>query len=191
MSKIKSHPREGVVYECYRGFVDRGRDRARKGQLFVVNNKKISFKDEVVMEKASGRGVCIIVNKDEFQDYFCPAASTPEEQVPSIQQGVIYSTIFHETNLWDVVEEYFELLPQAIQEWMKKEMPDRFDKSKAFEFAENDIFSLSLSNHVPFVIGHGLVEEKDWMKCLVITKPYTAEIFKSPQGHQCIRFVKQ
>jgi hypothetical protein len=190
MSKIKSHPREGVVYECYRGFVDRGRDRARKGQLFVVNNKKISFKDEVVMEKASGRGVCIIINKDEFQDYFCPAASTPEEQVPSIQQDVIYSTIFHETNLWDVVEEYFELLPPAIQEWMKKEMPDRFDKSEAFKFVENDNIATYSTTHTPFVIGHGLVGKKDDMKCLVVNDPYKAEIFEGPSGHQCIRFVK-
>ena len=190
MSKIKSHPREGVVYECYRGFVDRARDRARKGQLFVFNNNKFCFMDEIVMEKASGRGVCIIVKKDEFQDYFCPADSTPKEQVPSIQQGVIYSTIFHETNLWDVVEEYFELLPLPIQEWMKKEMPDRFDKPKVFEFVENDIIATYYTKHTPFIIGRALVDEKDDMKCLVVSTSYTAEIFEGPQGHQCIRFVK-
>lgn len=194
MSKIKSHPREGVVYECYRGFVDRSGDRARKRQLFVVSDEQEQGrhdKNEILMDKASGRGICIIVNKDEFQDYFCPAADTSEEQAFTVKQGTVYGPIFPGTaDLWDVVEEYFELLPQAIQEWMKKEMPDRFDKPEAFEFAENDIFSLSLSSHVPFVIGHGLVEEKDWMKCLVVRSSYKAEIFES-KGNQCIRFVKQ
>ena len=187
MSKIKSHPREGVVYECYRGFVDRSGDRARKRQLFVVSDEQGRHdKNEILMDKASGRGICIIVNKDEFQDYFCPADSTSEEQAFTVKQGTVYSR-----SEWDEVEDCFEILPSAVQNLLKITMPEKFDKPKVFEFVENDIITTLSNKHTPFVIGHGLVEKKDDMKCLVINNFYTTEIFEGPHGHQCIRFVKR
>jgi hypothetical protein len=49
-----------VVYRCYKGFTDYLGDRARKGQRFKLRD----YSDgNIVFEKASGRGMDIILKK--------------------------------------------------------------------------------------------------------------------------------
>ena len=77
MSKVIK-PKKGIVYECYKGYTDSGRDRVRTGQKFVWDGDDDG--SQYCLEKASGRGVCVLVPKDKFASYFCPAAEQTKEQ---------------------------------------------------------------------------------------------------------------
>lgn len=67
-------PKEGVVYECYKGFTDRYGDYCRVGQKFTWNheNDDYTVTGDYVMEKASGRGVNIAISTDKFASHFIP-----------------------------------------------------------------------------------------------------------------------
>ena len=65
-------PKQGVVYECYKGYVDAGNDRVRTGQKFVWGGDEHS--SQYVLDKASGRGISVLVPKDKFASYFIPSA---------------------------------------------------------------------------------------------------------------------
>ena len=65
-------PQKGIVYECYKGFTDFNGDRCRAGQKFVYYDEY--GPNSYLMDKASGRGMEIVVPKDKFASYFCPAA---------------------------------------------------------------------------------------------------------------------
>jgi hypothetical protein len=64
-------PKQGVVYECYKGYVDSGMDRVRVGQKFVWDGD--DYRSQYVFDKASGRGISVLVPKDKFSSYFIPA----------------------------------------------------------------------------------------------------------------------
>ena len=70
-------PKQGVVYECYKGYIDSGLDRVRVGQKFVWDGDDDG--SQYCLEKASGRGVCVLVPKDKFASYFCPADEQPKQ----------------------------------------------------------------------------------------------------------------
>ena len=74
-------PQQGVVYECYKGFTDFNGDRCRVGQKFVYYNDY--GPDGYLMDKASGRGIDIVIPKDKFAAHFCPAAEQTETKVKS------------------------------------------------------------------------------------------------------------
>jgi hypothetical protein len=74
-------PQQGVVYECYKGFTDFNGDRCRVGQKFVYYNDY--GPDGYLMDKASGRGIDIVIPKDKFAAHFCPAAEQTEIKVKS------------------------------------------------------------------------------------------------------------
>ena len=65
-------PKQGIVYECYKGFTDFNGDRCRVGQKFVYDSDYRS--NGYLMDKASGRGIDIVIPKDKFAAHFCPAA---------------------------------------------------------------------------------------------------------------------
>lgn len=67
-------PKEGVIYECYKGFTDRYGDYCRVGQKFTwqSENDDYTVTGDYVFEKASGRGVNIAVPTDKFQAHFIP-----------------------------------------------------------------------------------------------------------------------
>jgi hypothetical protein len=65
-------PQQGIVYECYKGFTDFNGDRCRVGQKFVYYNDYGS--NGYLMDKASGRGIDIVIPKDKFAAHFCPSA---------------------------------------------------------------------------------------------------------------------
>ena len=65
-------PKQGIVYECYKGFTDFNGDRCRAGQKFVYDSDYGS--NGYLMDKASGRGIDIVIPKDKFAAHFCPAA---------------------------------------------------------------------------------------------------------------------
>jgi len=65
-------PKQGIVYECYKGFTDFNGDRCRVGQKFVYDCDYGS--NGYLMDKASGRGIDIVIPKDKFAAHFCPAA---------------------------------------------------------------------------------------------------------------------
>ena len=65
-------PKQGVVYECYKGYVDSGLDRVRVGQKFVWDGDDNGV--QYVFDKASGRGMCVLVPKDKFASHFIPVA---------------------------------------------------------------------------------------------------------------------
>lgn len=196
MAKSDFHPKKGVVYECYRSFTDVDGDRARRGQKFVLGT---DFGDgEVFMEKASGRGRDILVKKEDFAKYFCPAATSEKKdaapqaaEAPSnVEAHVIGCT-------WEDVKEHINELPKFIQELLKRAKPELFEppKPKVFEFkGEGNKFGTNIigfDKNVPFIVGKGLVNDEDKMKCLVVDSGVKAELFTGPRGHQCIRFVNR
>ena len=65
-------PKQGVVYECYKGYTDSGFDRVRVGQKFVWDGDDNGV--QYAFDKASGRGMCVLVPKDKFASYFIPSA---------------------------------------------------------------------------------------------------------------------
>lgn len=69
-------PTQGVIYECYKGFTDRYGDYCRPGQKFKWSTEfdESEITGDYVMEKASGRGVNIAVEANQFAAHFCPAA---------------------------------------------------------------------------------------------------------------------
>ena len=69
-------PKQGVVYECYKGYTDAGRDKVRTGQKFVWDGD--DYGSQYVFDKASGRGMSVLVPKDKFASHFCPAADQSE-----------------------------------------------------------------------------------------------------------------
>lgn len=75
-------PKEGVIYECYKGFTDRYGDYCRVGQKFKWDNENDDYTitGDYVFEKASGRGVNIAVPTDKFQAHFIPVQGTFEEE---------------------------------------------------------------------------------------------------------------
>ena len=71
-------PKQGVVYECYKGFVDSGSDRVRTGQKFVWDGD--DNRSQYVLDKASGRGISVLVPKDKFASYFIPSSEQTESK---------------------------------------------------------------------------------------------------------------
>jgi len=71
-----------VVYRCYKGFTNVWGDRARKGQRFKLRDYD---RNDIVFEKASGRGMDIRFNEETAHQYLCPQydypADTPEFKV--------------------------------------------------------------------------------------------------------------
>lgn len=194
MAKSDFYPKEGVVYECYKSFTDEDGDRARRGQKFVLGND--FGNGEVFMEKASGRGHDILIKKDDFAKYFCPA-DTPkkEDAAPQAAETPIGVEAHVIGGTWEDVKEHLSELPEFIQALLKRAKPELFEppKPKAWEFKEtNNTFGTSnLLNQIPFFVGNGLVNKEDAMKCLVVKHRWKVELFESPQGYQCIRFVEK
>jgi hypothetical protein len=78
MSKV-IRPKQGVVYECYKGFTDIGGDRCRTGQKFVWKGET-KASDIYVLAKASGRGMEMYVRGEQFASYFIPSAEQTETE---------------------------------------------------------------------------------------------------------------
>jgi hypothetical protein len=77
-------PKQGVVYECYKGYVDAGNDRVRVGQKFVWDgDDSIS---QYILDKASGRGASVLVPKDKFAAHFIPTEQQVETK-PKFKVG--------------------------------------------------------------------------------------------------------
>jgi hypothetical protein len=79
-------PKQGVVYECYKGFVDHYGDRCRTGQKFTYDgdNEMAEENKYYTLDKASGRGIQIAVPLDKFVAHFIPAA---EQTKPKFKIG--------------------------------------------------------------------------------------------------------
>ena len=72
-------PKQGVVYECYKGFTDIGGDRCRTGQKFIWDGET-KVTDIYVLQKASGRGMEMYVRGEEFASYFIPTSEQTETE---------------------------------------------------------------------------------------------------------------
>jgi hypothetical protein len=71
-------PKQGIVYECYKGFTDFNGDRCRVGQKFIYYSDY--GRDFYLMDKASGRGIDIVIPKDKFASHFIPVAEQTETE---------------------------------------------------------------------------------------------------------------
>lgn len=73
-------PKQGIVYECYKGFVDHYGDRCRTGQKFTYDgdNGMAEENEYYTLDKASGRGIQIAVPLDKFAAHFIPSAEQTE-----------------------------------------------------------------------------------------------------------------
>lgn len=71
-------PQKGIVYECYKGFTDFNGDRCRAGQKFVYWDDY--GPNGYLMDKASGRGIDIVISKDKFAAHFIPASEQTETE---------------------------------------------------------------------------------------------------------------
>jgi hypothetical protein len=72
-------PKQGVVYECYKGFTDVGGDRCRTGQKFIWKGET-KASDIYVLAKASGRGMEMYVRGEQFASYFIPTAEAEQTE---------------------------------------------------------------------------------------------------------------
>jgi hypothetical protein len=77
-------PKQGVVYECYKGYTDSGNDRVRTGQRFVWDGD--DYGSQYSFDKASGRGICVLVPKDKFASHFIPVTEQTETK-PKFKVG--------------------------------------------------------------------------------------------------------
>jgi len=75
-------PKQGVVYECYKGFTDVGGDRCRTGQKFIWKGET-KASDIYVLAKASGRGMEMYVRGEQFASYFIPTAEAEQTETES------------------------------------------------------------------------------------------------------------
>lgn len=178
MAKNDFYPKEGVVYECYRGFTDRYGDRARKGQLFVLYESWEDYEGDGIiyhsMAKKSGKGINILISIDDFMKHFCPADET-KMKTPAPKDD------------WEEVRFNFSTYPPLLQKLLLIEKPDLFPTEPiVFEFKENQFHG-----GLPFMIGKGLVETEDEYKCLVMFSDWEPEIFTSKSGCKCVRFIKK
>ena len=57
-----------TIYKCIKGFKDRGGDRARIGQEFVIREK--DYLGDTILDRKSGRGSYIVIPTDKFDTYF-------------------------------------------------------------------------------------------------------------------------
>jgi hypothetical protein len=75
-------PKQGVVYECYKGFTDQFGDRCRAGQKFTYDgdNGMAEENEYYTFDKASGRGIQIAVPLDKFMAHFIPAEQQTESK---------------------------------------------------------------------------------------------------------------
>jgi hypothetical protein len=76
-------PKQGIVYECYKGFTDYYGDRCRTGQKFTYDgdNKQSINNGYYCLDKASGRGMKIAVPLDKFMAHFIPAEQQSETKL--------------------------------------------------------------------------------------------------------------
>jgi hypothetical protein len=72
-------PKQGIVYECYKGYVDAGNDRVRTGQKFTWDGDDSG--SQYVLDKASGRGMSVLVPKDKFAAHFIPKEQQVETKL--------------------------------------------------------------------------------------------------------------
>jgi hypothetical protein len=92
-------PKQGVVYECYKGFTDIGGDRCRTGQKFVWNGDT-KPSDIYVLEKASGRGMEMYVRGEQFASYFIPSAEQDEQTEPKSKFKVGDKVMISDDSSW-------------------------------------------------------------------------------------------
>jgi hypothetical protein len=73
-------PKQGIVYECYKGFTDQYGDRCRVGQKFTFDGDldNAQHNGYYVMDKASGKGTSISCPLDKFMAHFIPAEKQAE-----------------------------------------------------------------------------------------------------------------
>ena len=191
MAKSDFYPKEGVVYECYKGFTDDYGDRARRGQKFVFFDND---NEDVILERASGRGVNIKISKDKFAAHFAPAATSEKEATaaPTAAKEPLDVEAYLITGTWEDVKEHMSELPKYIQDLLKRAKPELFEapKPKVFEFKQNGNTFGTSAFYNSFYVGNGLVSEKDKMKSLIVSRGWKAELFEGLHGHQCIRFVE-
>ena len=57
-----------TIYKCIKGFTDRGDDRARIGQEFVI--RKRDSTGDTILDRKSGRGSHIVIPVEKFGTYF-------------------------------------------------------------------------------------------------------------------------
>jgi hypothetical protein len=91
-------PKEGIVYECYKGYTDSGNDRVRVGQKFVWDGD--DYGSQYAFDKASGRGMCVLVPKDKFSSYFCPAAEQTKQSETESKFKIGDKVILSDDSQW-------------------------------------------------------------------------------------------
>ena len=88
-------PKQGVVYECYKGYTDAGRDKVRTGQKFVWDGD--DYGSQYVLDKASGKGISVLVPKDKFSSHFIPVA---EQSKPKLKFKVGDTVLISDDSMW-------------------------------------------------------------------------------------------
>lgn len=80
-----------TIYKCIKGFKDRGGDRARIGQEFVIRKK--DYLGDTILDRKSGRGSLIVIPVEKFNTYFQevkPVAKkelgTPKKEVTTLHK---------------------------------------------------------------------------------------------------------
>jgi hypothetical protein len=59
----------GITYECYIGFSDWSKARARRGQRYALQSDNREF---YLMMPVSGKGYSKVVRKEKFASHFVP-----------------------------------------------------------------------------------------------------------------------
>ena len=82
------------------------------------------------------------------------------------------------------------IVSDSLKAQIEQSYPHLFG-SKQFDFSElNDVLE-EIRVPLPFMVGYGMVEEKDRNKSLVVHSCYRIEYEKNDMGYTVIRFIKK
>jgi hypothetical protein len=88
----------------------------------------------------------------------------------------------------------WDIFPEIVQDSLRKTYPRQFapPKPEIFKFEQDQNLSTSMSGNLPIIVGVGMVDFEDMLKCLVVDSQWYPEIFYvKGVNRQAIRFIKK
>jgi hypothetical protein len=91
------------------------------------------------------------------------------------------------------LKKYWDILPEIVQNSLRKTYPGEFAPPKPiiFQFEQDQNLTTLYFGDLPIIVGSGLVDFEDRLKCLLVASQWTPEIFQTRENRTAIRFVKK
>jgi hypothetical protein len=92
------------------------------------------------------------------------------------------------------LKKYWDILPEIVQNSLRKTYPGEFAPPKPiiFQFEQDQNLTTSMYGDLPIIVGSGLVDFEDRLKCLVVEDSWYPVIFNvKGENRTAIRFIKK